>query len=323
MTINQLIFNGTRKSTAGAAGFTLVELLISMLMGILILGSAAMTYTAEQRTSTVQRDLARMQQNLRAAMYLIKNDIRNCGRDGQMNGTVGIQNIRHQNTVAADNGDPTLYPVLTLSTLQDTDGDGVADSGAVQQIFYALHDSDANGRYELERGEPDPATGVVKWDLVADGIDDIGFAFAYDADNDGDLDRFNGQPNNNVIWAVDSNNDDQLDTNLDNNNDGLIDVNDDTDGDNRIDTTDGNLGTAVPVTAIRAVRIWLLARSNVRDTGFSDNGPFVVGDHVFRPDTVSTVERAAAAAAPDANYDQYRRVLLEGAVALANIERQP
>lgn len=297
------------------AGFTLVELLVSMLVGLLVLGSAAMTYIGQQKTSMVQRDLARMQQNLRAAMYMIKNDIRNCGRDGQMNGTVGIQTITHQATVQADNGDPTLYPTLTLSTLQDTDGDGKADSAAIQTIAYQLRDQDANGRYELRR-----QVNGGNWDLVVDGIDDIGFAFAYDADNDGDLDRFNGQPNTNVIWAVDSNADNRLDTNVDNISDGVVDLNDDTNGDNVINATDGNLGITVTPNAIRAVRIWLLARSRVRDIRFSNDGPFVVGDHVFRPTIVGTVERPALA---DNNYDQFRRVLLEGGVALSNIERLP
>jgi prepilin-type N-terminal cleavage/methylation domain-containing protein len=301
-----------------SAGFTLVELMISMLVGVIVLGAAYMVFIGQQKTSTVQRDLARMQQNLRAAMYMIKNDIRNCGRDGQMNGTVGIQTITHIATVQPDNGDPTLYPVLSLTSFPDADGDGIADTNAnFRTVSYALRDSDNDGLYELERC--DDATGVMACNRVVEGLDDISFAFAYDADNDGDLDRFNGQSNNNVIWAVDSNNDNMLDTNVDNNNDGIVDVNDDN-GDNVINTTDGNLGTTVGPNAIRAVRIWLLARSRVRDTRFSDDGPFVVGDHVFRPVTVGTVERPALA---DNNYDQFRRVLLEGGVALANIERIP
>jgi prepilin-type N-terminal cleavage/methylation domain-containing protein len=304
-----------KRQSGHCAGFTLVELLVSMLVGLLVLGSAAMTYIGQQKTSTVQRDLARMQQNLRAAMYMIKNDLRNCGRDGQMNGTVGIQIIRRQATVQPDNGDPTLYPTLRLSTMQDTDGDGVADGAAIQTIAYQLRDLDANGRYELRR-----QLNAGNWDLVVDGIDDIGFAYAYDADNDGDLDRFNGLPNTNVIWAVDSNADDRLDTNVDNNNDGLVTVTDDTNNSRWIDTVDGNLGTTVGPNDIRALRIWLLARSRVRDPRFSNDGPFVVGDHVFRPTIVGTVERPALA---DANYDQFRRVLLEGGVALSNIERIP
>lgn len=303
------------KIQSRSAGFTLVELMISMLVGIIVLGSGYMTYVGQQRTSTVQRDLARMQQNLRAAMYMIKNDIRNCGRDGQMNGTVGIQTITHQATVQPDNGDATLYPALTLSSMQDVDGDGIADSAAIQTIVYQLRDMDANGRYELRRqvdgGNPE---------LVVDGIDDLSFAFAYDADNDGDLDRFNSQPNNNVIWAIDTNADNRLDTNIDNVSDGIVDLNDDTNGDNVIDATDGNLGITVSPNAIRAVRIWLLARSRVHDLRSVNDGPFVVGHHVFRPVTVGTVERPALA---DNNYNQFRRVLLEGAVALSNIERIP
>jgi prepilin-type N-terminal cleavage/methylation domain-containing protein len=304
-----------KRQSGHCAGFTLVELLVSMLVGLLVLGSAAMTYIGQQKTSTVQRDLARMQQNLRAAMYMIKNDLRNCGRDGQMSGTVGVQTITHQATVQPDNGDPSLYPTLTLSTMQDADGDGKADSAAIQTIAYQLRDLNADGRYELRR-----QVNAGNWELVVDGIDDISFAFAYDADNDGDLDRFNGLPNSNVIWAVDSNADNRLDTNIDNISDGIVDLNDDTNGDNVIDATDGNLGTTVGPNDIRAVRIWLLARSRVRDTRFSNDGPFVVGDHVFRPTIVGTVERPALA---DANYDQFRRVLLEGGVALSNIERIP
>ncbi len=103
--------------------------------------------------------------------------------------------------------------------------------------------------------------------IVAYDIEAAGFAYAFDDDDDGVLDQSGG---GNIIWAVDSNlGDDKLDKFLDTNDDGIIDEND----------TEGgvNMAGQVDIDRIRAVRIWLLARTRQPIKGHTDNQTYAVG----------------------------------------------
>jgi hypothetical protein len=103
--------------------------------------------------------------------------------------------------------------------------------------------------------------------IVAYDIEAAGFAYAFDDDDDGVLDQSGG---GNIIWAVDSNlGDDKLDNLLDTNDDGIIDENDTEGG--------ANMAGQVDIDRIRAVRIWLLARTRQPIKGHTDNQTYAVG----------------------------------------------
>jgi type IV pilus assembly protein PilW len=299
----------TIKPFSGEQGFTLIELIVAMLMVSVAMGAIFAISISAQRSYTHQRELAHMQQNLRAAMYLIKNDIRNTGRNALMNDAVGITNVSRFNP---DADDPAGYPGITLTSLWDTDAppDGIADD-AQRTIAYRVFDSDGDGRRELRRW--DSLSAAPAWDLVFDGIEDIGFAYAYDTDNDLNMERtavaVGAGP---IIWAINTDNVVGLDTNADNVPDGDINALDDTDGDGDIDNADGGLGTQIPLSDIRAVRIWLLARSRTAFPGFTDNSIYTLGHKVL--------DMSAAA---NANRNNFRHKLLVGAVAMNNHERKP
>ena len=87
------------RSARANAGFTLVEMLIAMVVGAILIGAIYSSYMVQEKASTVQRELARMENCLRASMYLMKTDLLNSGRDGDMNGTLG------------DRRQPALEPV--------------------------------------------------------------------------------------------------------------------------------------------------------------------------------------------------------------------
>jgi type IV pilus assembly protein PilW len=113
--------------------------------------------------------------------------------------------------------------------------------------------------------------------LLAEGIEALGFAYAFDNDEDGRID-FNDDDadgvmdappagNEGVYWAVDTDADDILDTNIDTNQDG------------RVDLTDGNM--ALPFTVnpdrIRAVKIFVLSRTKGPEPTYVDHDSYVVG----------------------------------------------
>jgi type IV pilus assembly protein PilW len=103
--------------------------------------------------------------------------------------------------------------------------------------------------------------------IVAYDIEAVGFAYAFDDDGDGALDQSGG---GNIIWAVDSNlGDNKLDKFLDTDDDGTIDENDTEGG--------ANLAGQIDLVDIRAVRIWLLARTRQPVKGHTDDQTYSVG----------------------------------------------
>ena len=98
------------------------------------------------------------------------------------------------------------------------------------------------------------------------------FAYAFDNNGDGAVDL---SANNNIIWAIDTNNNGTLDQILDTVDDGIIDINDAIGG--------AALGSNVSMSTIRAVKVWLLARTNFPTRDIIDNTTYVVGDQHFTP----------------------------------------
>ena len=60
-------------------GFTLIELLVAMVRSFIIIGAVYGTFTSQQKTYTVQDQVAEAQQNARMAMNILMRDIRMAG----------------------------------------------------------------------------------------------------------------------------------------------------------------------------------------------------------------------------------------------------
>ena len=240
-------------------GVTLVELLVAMTIGLAVMAAIYSTYNSQQQQYLVQEQVSGMQQNLRASVYFIARETRMAGYDPTESGNFALTNV-----TLDGNGDSTI-------TFQaDFDDDGTL--GADETIAYSIFDSGADGITDLARNDGGGNQ------LLAQGVESLGLAYAFDEDGDGELDTSGG----NVIWAVDTDFDNELDLNLDTNGDGRIDISD--------DTTAGNgvlegvaLGTPVPLADIRAVKIWILARTDQVIRGFHDTNDYVVGRRVITP----------------------------------------
>ena len=189
------------------------------------------------------------------------------GYDPRESGNFGITDIRLDG-----NGDSTIEFDV------DFDDDGTLHVGGNETIRYFIYDTGPYGG--AGDGTPDLGrdAGAGGNQLLAENVESLGLAYAFDEDGDGELDTSGG----NVIWAVDTNGDNQLDLNLDTDGDGRIDMSD--------DTTAGNgvlegvaLGTPVPLADIRAVKIWILARTDRVVRGFHDTNSYVVGRRVITP----------------------------------------
>jgi len=265
-------------------GFTLIELLVSMLLGILVIVFIYSIHNMQQDTFKRETMKLSSQRNLRNSLNLMETEIRMAGYDRMETDLFGITDVKMD---ANSNGTITF-------TFDDGDG-GNANNGILdvdETITYAL-----TGNFNL--GRTGDGSGA---HILADGIEALGFAFAFDDDEDGVLDfndddadgELDAPPGGNegIYWAVDTDGDNILDTNLDTNKDGRIDLGDGITG----------LPFSVSPDRIRAVKIFLLSRTRGPDRGYVDHHSYVVGfRRIINPS------------------DNYRRQLMELTVKCRNL----
>jgi hypothetical protein len=230
-----------------------------------------------------------MQQNARSALTLMKREIRMAGYKPAASD--GIDNDGVNGMDDADDGENGRKPGQEIGVVEalwdritfrmdilpdnpDDCTDGEEDGGIVdivddpaecydglpddpdEEITYALQPNAAGDGNDLVRINS-AGTNILAYD-----IETIAFGYAYDADSDGALDTDSG----NVIWAYDD------------------------DGDRELDT-DAETGAAVAGQVvldggrptIRAVRIWLLARTRQPIRGEVDTQTYQAGDQVIDP----------------------------------------
>jgi type IV pilus assembly protein PilW len=60
-------------------GFTLVELIVAMALGLIITAAIYNSYASQQKSQIITEKVSALQQNIRAAMYYLQKDIRMAG----------------------------------------------------------------------------------------------------------------------------------------------------------------------------------------------------------------------------------------------------
>lgn len=264
------------KSSTRQKGFSLVELLVALVISAVVGTALVSIFITDSRRFTVQTQVVDMQQTLRAGLDMLSQDLLMAGYDPTESGNFGITDIGLRNL--DNNLDTTGDSSITFE--MDDNEDGLLDSN--ETIRYVLYDfpvDTPDGRTDLGR-----VVGGGGRQLLAENVDAIGLAYAFDQDADRVIDTSAG---GNLIWAMDTDNDNVLDTALDTNDDGVIDADDDAAG--------VALPTLVQLDRIRAVQIWLLVRNETADTGFINNETYVVANRRlafndnFRRRTLSTI----------------------------------
>lgn len=289
--------NFEKKRQAAKAGFTIVELLIALMVSMAAIGAAYSVYTIQQREFYNQQLVLAAQQNLRSAMIVFGQELRMVGFDPEDSGGFGLQDVRRYDVYNNGELDPNGQPVLYYT--YDKNEDGILDRGGKgkngEHPKFRIGDIYGNGRICLT------------WDNgsgrhpLAENIQAVGFAYAVDADGDGYADRMVGSTH--LIWAVDSDNDNLLDTNIDTNDDGLIDERDDGNDNGRIDRGDGGvLSTPIPLDRVKAIRVWIMAVTEKPLKGYWGKRSLVVGDRIVKPAT-----------------DGFKRLVLETQVLCRNL----
>ncbi|MDA2911442.1 PilW family protein [Nitrospiraceae bacterium AH_259_D15_M11_P09] len=102
-------------------GFTLIEVMIALFIGILVAGSGYTVLYTQSQMSNINREVVQTQQNVRVAMELMTQDLRSAGFG--MNGAVGACNTAivpaDNNTGGNDTGSDAVSLVVptAISTL--------------------------------------------------------------------------------------------------------------------------------------------------------------------------------------------------------------
>jgi len=164
--------------TGSDRGFTIVELLVTMVIALIVLTAIYQTFRSQQDSFIAQEQIAAAQQNLRAGMFLMESEIQMAGCDptgkvpdaerGFLNAASGT--VHFTKDVTGGEGD-----------LVDNDGDGTPDN-LFEENF---GDGDVTGTneditYELS-GEnlvrKTVTAGVSNTAMIAENIDALDFVF--------------------------------------------------------------------------------------------------------------------------------------------------
>jgi type IV pilus assembly protein PilW len=257
--MNSLVSRINRKQHP--SGFTLVELLVAMAISGIVLTAFYAVFDNLQSSSLQQVEIANMQQNQRGALAIMEREFRMIAADRGLTGQFRVTDIRRYNitqpgTTATPDNSAAGSPILRFTV--DLDNDGLL--GANETVTYLLYDRDgdpANG-FDLARSVFNAGNGLVRQrDLLAESIDAIEFAYAFDQDLDGRIDRTGA--NDDIIWAVDTD------------NDGLLDA----------DTANAALGFTVQPNMIRSVRVWILGRAQRGDDAFDNDETYTLANRIL------------------------------------------
>lgn len=148
-----MLLGQDRKARADG-GFTLIELMVSIAIGMFVLASVATTFTTQTRTYSAQEQINQMEQNLRGALDIMSRDIKMAGYKPNGGSVTGV----------------VSYTSTSLTVQADLNADAaISTSGSDnEQIAYA-YDS-ANKKITRQVGTAAAAT-------LAENIS--AFAFTY------------------------------------------------------------------------------------------------------------------------------------------------
>jgi len=234
-------------------GFTLVEVLVALVIDFIVLAAIYSAFYSQQKSHVKEQQVVDAQQNVRGAAEFMTREIRLAGKEGKGSAMAGIVSAGPhsiQFTLDRDDTGNITDPYDDIRFGFPPAADAIAPFGIADDEAASIT------RYSAVLDTNDP---------IADNIHAIAFAYAFDEDRDGELDFVDTAPFNGrldpgeEIWAYDS--PDIAGVGLDKNN-----------------ATGLALPDVISYDRIRAVRIWILARTRNPLRGDATTKNFVVGD---------------------------------------------
>jgi type IV pilus assembly protein PilW len=167
------------------SGFTLVEILVALVLAGLVSAAVYNVYISQNKSYAVQDRVAEMQQNLRAAMYMMIREIRMAGYDPSGASNVGF-------VTALASGDPDKDDDAKKATTTDDEYTTDPRTRAIDRVAFTI-DDDGDGTIEdinedkveervayrlLEDGRLQRlSAGASIWQTLAEDIDALDFVY--------------------------------------------------------------------------------------------------------------------------------------------------
>lgn len=143
-------------------GFTLVELMVALVIAMIVMAGIYSVYHSQHKSHVVQEGVAEMQQNLRAAMFMMGREIRMAGCNPTDEASAGILTA-----------DPNTIRFTMDLHGKDTDDppDGTTNDDD-EDVTYFLQDWNGDGVTDLMRNTPEKGDHP-----VAESIDALDFIY--------------------------------------------------------------------------------------------------------------------------------------------------
>lgn len=151
-------------------GFTLIELMIAMALSLIVMAAIFSTFKSQQDSYVVQSQVSMAQQNLRAALYMITRDV-------QM---AGYYTNFVRDTYSADwdddSSDETLRPMIYA--LNDVSITGVKENSDILVVIKASDEGRAltAGEVATSGDSANASLTMTSLDLDGDGADDLTYS---------------------------------------------------------------------------------------------------------------------------------------------------
>lgn len=139
---------------AHKAGFTLIEMMVTIAISMMVIAGVAGTFTAQTRQNKAEEEISQMHQNVRGALDLITHELMQAGYKAPGGSVTGV-----------------TYNTTQLLIQADHDGDNTIDTGntSLEYITY-VYDA-TNKRITRKLGSSGTA------EIVADNITQFDFAY--------------------------------------------------------------------------------------------------------------------------------------------------
>jgi type IV pilus assembly protein PilW len=159
--------------TGSDQGFTLQELLVTMVIALIVLTAIYKTFRSQQDSFMMQEQIAAAQQNLRAGMFLIESEIRmaGCNPTGKITPAPGF--------LVAESAKVQFTKDVTGGESDGVDNDSGADGDNAFEVNFGdgdINDANEDITYELSGGDLMRTAGGVA-SLMAENIDALDFVY--------------------------------------------------------------------------------------------------------------------------------------------------
>lgn len=171
---------------SGQQGFSLVELMISLVLGLILVGGAVNAFISSRQTYSLQDAMSRTQEAGRFSMELMSRELRHAGLlDGRL-------------------PDPPVQGYAEGAALPTEVSDVVISGVDSEVIFIRDHDATPGTAALSFYTAPDPVSGISTLyqgnQPMVEGVEDIDVLYGFDTDGDDIVDSYQPSGTAGLVW---------------------------------------------------------------------------------------------------------------------------